>query len=131
MNKKLLVALALSLSMYTSQSTAGEFEHFNKWDTEDKVLLGVTYTAGAVDVLQTHSIFHQDDYKEFNPIINAGVDKFGHKFITPYFVASGLLVYTAAGFLKGKKRTTFLSIMCILESAVVINNDRVGVRLKF
>lgn len=107
------------------------FEHINKWDPEDQVLMGITVTAGAIDVLQTSWIFAHDDFDDFNPILNAGVDRYGTEFIPAYFVASGLITYGIAGILDGKARTTFLSITSILESACVINNEMVGVGYSF
>lgn len=99
------------------------------WTTEDKVLYGTFAGLLAVDALQTRYVYEHDEYEELNLIIRTYFD--GKDESTLYMIGAGILVGVTADIMPQKYRTPFLYGVNVLEAAVVIRNDSIGIGMEF
>jgi hypothetical protein len=97
------------------------------WTKTDKTLYGTFTGAMAVDALQTQYILESEDYRELNPIIRAA----GKDGAWAYFGLATLGAYLVADALDKEDRTTFLSIVTVLEVGCIGRNAYLGIGFSF
>jgi len=127
-----LLVLLSSLLCYGT-SNAWEFKPFNDWDKAEKALFASNCVFRTVDMLQTNDIFARKDegYYEMNPLIDAGVNKFGTKFIPIWFVSMGVAEYLIIDALPHKYRKIALGVTNAVSLGLIYNNNRIGLGLNF
>ena len=103
----------------------------DKWTKADKTLLTINGVMMTVDMLQTQDIYRRSEYYEINPVIDAGVKQFGTGFIPFYFIGSFGLRYLIADSLPSTYRKVFLSGTALVSTFLVINNDSIGLKVRF
>lgn len=113
MKKTMLLILTL---MFLTVSTV-----FAEWDTADKALFGTYVALEIVDGLQTHSILHDDDFYEINPLITDDTSM-----ILCMAATTGLIWLLADRFPKCRK--FLLSGAIIVKASMVSWNFSIGVR---
>jgi hypothetical protein len=104
-------------------------ELFAGWDKTDRVLLGTALGSIALDWGQTRDIAkHPERFVEHNPILGAhpsvgAVDR--------YFIVSMAGTVGVAAVLPATYRKWFLGGVTVLETAIVIDNRHLGLRVRF
>lgn len=125
--KNILVILVLMLIVFAHCEV-----HSSKWDKVDKILFSTFSTTMVVDCLQTNYIFTSTNYTEKNPIIKEGVHILGRGFIPLYFIGcTGLGYYIADKISNSKGRKVLLSALVLMETICIIDNNSIGVKLRF
>ena len=128
--------LCLTLSLlgflsFCSFANAWEFKPFDGWDKTDKALFATGLVFQTVDMLQTNDIYHDDDYHEVNPIIDAVVDAGGTKVLPLYFLSTAFIKYAVADNLSGEYRKAFLATTTAISVGLVVHNNSIGLGLNF
>ena len=119
--KKLLIILCL-----ISSPAHAEFRHFNDWTTKEKALYSGHTLISYIDYSQTKSALSDPCgcYSEGNPI-------FGSQPHADTLLATNILISAYAYYRVGSRPPDdFNKIMAVatgLRTAIVINNDRIGV----
>jgi hypothetical protein len=112
---------------------AWEFRPFNDWDKTEKALFASSCVLRTVDMLQTNDIYNREDegYHEINPLIDAGVNKFGTKFIPVWFITGTIAEYLILDALPHKYRKIALGVTNAVSLGLIYNNNRIGLGLNF
>jgi len=95
------------------------------WDTTDKALLVGCAALWYIDYQQTLQIAEDEDMYELNPFL--GEDPSRER-VNLHFAGSFALNYYIADKLNPKYRKTYLTLVMMLESAVVNRNVQIGVK---
>ncbi len=95
------------------------------WDTADKALLVGCAALWYIDYQQTLQIVEDEDRYELNPFLGENPSK---DRVNLHFAGSFALNYYIADKLNSKHRKTYLTLMIMLESAVVNHNVQVGIK---
>ncbi len=82
-----------------------------------------------MDARQTADIRNHDDLVEKGPIARKFLDE-NPENVEVYFVGLGLLHYGISRSLKPGPRRTFQYLTILLNGGVVVNNWRIGLRVK-
>ena len=104
-------------------------EAFRDWDRTDSLLLGTALTTLAIDWGQTRDVARRPErYTEANPILGrhprvSRVDR--------YFALSMAGTVGAAAVIPVSYRKWFLGGLTLLETAVIVDNHRMGLRVRF
>jgi hypothetical protein len=100
------------------------------WTKTDKTLLTINGVLMTIDMLQTADIYRHSEYYEVNPVIDAGVERFGTGFIPMYFAGSFGMRYVIADQLKSW-RPWFLTGTAAVSAGLVIHNNSIGLEVGF
>ena len=99
------------------------------WDNWDKSLYITHQLAKTVDMFQTQNIYRNKEYRELNPVIDSGVNKFGTHFIPVYFLGSAVAEYIVADVLKAPYRKMFLTTGTLFTIGLIQHNKSIGLGL--
>ena len=126
-----IISLYCLLSLCVGSANAWEFKPFDDWDKTEKALFASNSVLRTVDMLQTNDIYHHKEYHEINPFIDAGVDKFGTKFIPVWFVGMGVAEYLVVDALPHSWRKGVLGFTNAVSLGLVYHNNQIGLGLNF
>jgi len=103
-----------------------------EWNIEDKMLLGGLIVTKFIDYKQTSYIFdHPEEWKELNPLIKSGVDKYGNNFVPFYFLTTTLVEVFIADKLKSEYRGRFVSFLFGASFSTIYFNYQAGIKVNF
>ncbi len=100
-----------------------------KWTKQDTARELAFASIIAVDARQTADIRNHDDLVEKGPIARKFLDE-NPENVEVYFAGLGLLHYGISRSLKPGPRRTFQYLTILLNGGVVVNNWRIGLRVK-
>jgi hypothetical protein len=110
--------------------TCARAELFEKWERTDSILLGTSLTTLAIDWGQTRDLARRQEppFTEANPFLgkHPSVGRVDTYFA---FVMAGTVGLSAV--LPVTYRRWFLGGLTVLETAVIIDNHRLGLRVRF
>ena len=131
--KKLCLLVILLSSLICHKAYAWEFRPFNDWDKTEKALFASNCVLRTVDMLQTNDIYARKDegYYEMNPLIDAGVDKFGTKFIPVWFITGTIAEYLIVDAMPHPWRKAALGVFNAVSIGLIYNNHQKGLGLNF
>ena len=131
--KKLCLLMVLLPLLWCKTSNAWNFKPFNDWDKIEMSLFLSNCVLRTVDMLQTNDIYNREDegYHEINPLIDAGVNKFGTKFIPVWFITGTIVEYLIVDAMPHKYRKVALGVTNAISIGLIYNNNRIGLGLNF
>ncbi|MFV2081356.1 MAG: hypothetical protein ACC669_05780 [bacterium] len=100
-------------------------EDDDSWDITDRALLISTAALWYIDYQQTMQIVEDENRYELNPFLGENPSK---DRVNLHFAGSFALNYYIADKLSSKNRKTYLTLMIMLESAVINHNVEVGIK---